>query len=321
MVVHTQSDAARQAQDGVLELLLINHPLDCPVCDRGGECPLQDTTLAFGPGESRFVEEKRHWEKPIPISDLVLLDRERCIQCGRCTRFADEIAGDALIAFGERGAHTEVITFPDDPFTSYFSGNVVQICPVGALTATPYRFQARPWDLSAVETSCTTCSVHCRGALESSSNRLVRLLGVDSEPVNHGWLCDKGRYGYEVVHSEERVRQPMVRRDGELVECSWPEALDAAADGIKRALGPERSAVGRAARRRARHERGRVRMGPLRQGRASAPTTSTRSSATASPPTSRSVCPTPRSPTSTLRPRSSCSASTSRKSCRSSTCA
>ncbi len=236
MVVHTKSDAARQAQDGVLELLLINHPLDCPVCDRGGECPLQDTTLAFGPGESRFVEEKRHWEKPIPISDLVLLDRERCIQCGRCTRFADEIAGDALIAFGGRGDSTEVITNPADPFTSYFSGNTVQICPVGALTATPYRFRARPWDLSAVETSCTTCSVHCRGALESSSNQLVRLLGVDSEPVNQGWLCDKGRFGYEVVHSEERIRQPMVRKDGELVECSWPEALDAAAEGLKRAL-------------------------------------------------------------------------------------
>lgn len=246
MVVHTQSDAARQAQDGMLELLLINHPLDCPVCDRGGECPLQDTTLAFGPGESRFVEEKRHWEKPIPISELVLLDRERCIQCGRCTRFADEIAGDALISFGARGYMTEVITFPGDPFTSYFSGNTVQICPVGALTATPYRFRARPWDLSAVETSCTTCSVHCRGALESSSNRLVRLLGVDSEPVNHGWLCDKGRFGYEVVHSEERVRHPMVRKDGELVECSWPEALDAAAEGIKRALdlhGPQSVAL------------------------------------------------------------------------------
>ena len=246
MVVHTKSDASRLAQDGVLELLLINHPLDCPVCDRGGECPLQDTTLAFGPGESRFVEEKRHWEKPIPISDLVLLDRERCIQCGRCTRFADEIAGDALISFGGRGYTTEVITNPDDPFTSYFSGNTVQICPVGALTATPYRFRARPWDLSAVETSCTTCAVHCRGALESSSNRLVRLLGVDSEPVNHGWLCDKGRFGYEVVHSEERVRHPMVRKDGELVECSWPEALDAAAAGLRDTIdanGPESVAL------------------------------------------------------------------------------
>jgi NADH-quinone oxidoreductase subunit G len=236
MVVHTKSEATLAAQDGVLELLLINHPLDCPVCDRGGECPLQDQTLAFGPGESRFVEEKRHWAKPIPISELVLLDRERCIQCGRCTRFADEIAGDPLISFGGRGASTEVITNPDDPFSSYFSGNTVQICPVGALTATPYRFAARPWDLSTVETSCTTCAVQCRGALQSSSNRLIRLLGVDSEPVNHGWLCDKGRFGYEVVHSEERVRAPMVRKNGELVECSWPEALDAAAAGLRQAI-------------------------------------------------------------------------------------
>ena len=148
MVVHTQSDDVKKAQDGVLEFLLINHPLDCPVCDRGGECPLQDQTLAFGPGESRFVEEKRHFEKPIPISDLVLLDRERCIQCGRCTRFAAEIAGDPLIDFGGRGGTTEVITYPDEPFTSYFSGNTVQICPVGALTAKPYRFRARPWDLA-----------------------------------------------------------------------------------------------------------------------------------------------------------------------------
>jgi NADH-quinone oxidoreductase subunit G len=236
MVVHTKSEATLAAQDGVLELLLINHPLDCPVCDRGGECPLQDQTLSFGPGESRFVEEKRHWAKPIPISELVLLDRERCIQCGRCTRFADEIAGDPLISFGARSAETEVITFPDEPFSSYFSGNTVQICPVGALTATPYRFAARPWDLSSVETSCLTCSVQCRGALQSSSNRLIRLLGVDSEPVNHGWLCDKGRFSYEFVHAEDRVRAPMVRKDGELVECSWPEALDAAATGLQRAI-------------------------------------------------------------------------------------
>ena len=201
MVVNTQSPNVKAVQDGVLEFLLINHPLDCPVCDRGGECPLQDQTLAFGPGESRFVEEKRHFEKPVPISDLVLLDRERCIQCGRCTRFAAEIAGDPLIDFGERGANTQVITYPDEPFSSYFSGNTVQICPVGALTASAYRFRARPWDLQTVETSCTTCAVGCRGALQSTSNRIVRLLGVDSEPVNHGWLCDKGRYGYEWVHS------------------------------------------------------------------------------------------------------------------------
>ncbi len=237
MVVHTQKDDVRKAQDGVLEFLLINHPLDCPVCDRGGECPLQDQTLAFGPGESRFVEEKRHFEKPISISDLVLLDRERCIQCGRCTRFASEIAGDPLIDFGGRGELTEVITYPDEPFTSYFSGNTVQICPVGALTATPYRFKARPWDLATSETSCTTCSVGCRGALQSSSNQLVRLLGVDSEPVNQGWLCDKGRFAYEWVHAPDRVRQPMVRTagGGRFVEASWPDALDAAAEGLGRA--------------------------------------------------------------------------------------
>jgi NADH-quinone oxidoreductase subunit G len=254
MVVHTQTEGVKKVQDGVLEFLLINHPLDCPVCDRGGECPLQDQTLAFGPGESRFVEEKRHWEKPIPVSDLVLLDRERCIQCARCYRFADEIAGDPLIQFGERAGQTEIVAFPDDPFASYFSGNTVQICPVGALTAKPYRFKARPWDLSGIETSCTTCAVHCRGALEATSNHLVRLLGVDSEPVNQGWLCDKGRFGYELVHAESRIRSPMIRKatDGpngpssELVECSWPEALDAAADGLRRALelnGPQSVAV------------------------------------------------------------------------------
>jgi NADH-quinone oxidoreductase subunit G len=235
MVVHTKSDTVQKAQDGVLEFLLINHPLDCPVCDRGGECPLQDQTLAFGPGESRYIEEKRHFEKPVPISDLVLLDRERCIQCGRCTRFAAEIAGDPLIDFGGRGNVTEVITYPDDPFTSYFSGNTVQICPVGALTATPYRFKARPWDLATSETSCTMCSVGCRGALQSSSNQLVRLLGVDSEPVNQGWLCDKGRFSYEYPHSPRRAREPMVRRGGQLVEVSWPEALDAAAEGLRKA--------------------------------------------------------------------------------------
>ena len=234
MVCRTQTDAVKKIQDGVLEFLLINHPLDCPVCDRGGECPLQDQTLAFGPGESRFIEEKRHFEKPIPISDVVLLDRERCIQCARCTRFADEIAGDPLITFVDRGDRTEVLNFPDHPFASYFSGNTVQICPVGALTAKPYRFRARPWDLATVETSCTTCAVQCRGALQSSTNRLVRFLGVDSEPVNHGWLCDKGRYGFEYVHDEQRVVDPLVHNGTELVETPWPEALDAAAAILER---------------------------------------------------------------------------------------
>jgi NADH-quinone oxidoreductase subunit G len=246
MVCHTTTDAVKRIQDGMLEFLLINHPLDCPVCDRGGECPLQDQTLAFGPGESRFVEEKRHWEKPIPLSNLILLDRERCIQCARCTRFAEEIAGDPLIDFVDRSEFTQVLNFAEQPFDSYFSGNTVQICPVGALTATQYRFRARPWDLSTAETSCTACAVHCRGAVQSSSNRLVRLLGVDLDPVNHGWLCDKGRYGIEWVHSEHRVLEPRVRRDGELVDVSWPEALDAAAGEVRRVLdqhGPSAIAV------------------------------------------------------------------------------
>jgi NADH-quinone oxidoreductase subunit G len=203
MVVDTTSEKVKKAQDGVLEFLLANHPLDCPVCDKGGECPLQDQTLAYGPGETRFIEEKRHFEKPIAISDLVLLDRERCIQCARCTRFASDVAGEAQIDFSGRGENVEVATFPTEPFSSYFSGNTVQICPVGALTATPYRFTARPWDLDQVESTCTACSVGCRVAVQSSQNRLTRLLGIDSEPVNHGWLCDKGRFSFESVNGDE----------------------------------------------------------------------------------------------------------------------
>jgi NADH-quinone oxidoreductase subunit G len=237
MVVRTDTPGVKKAQEGVLEFLLINHPLDCPVCDRGGECPLQDLTFGFGPGESRFVEEKRHFAKPIPISDLVLLDRERCILCARCTRFADEVAGDPLITFVERGGEMQVLTFPDEPFRSYFSGNTVQICPVGALLASPYRFRARPWDLSSVETSCQLCSVGCREALQSSTNRLVRSLGVDSEAVNHGWLCDKGRFGFDFIHAEGRWTEPMLKdASGRLADTTWPDALDAAAAALSRAL-------------------------------------------------------------------------------------
>ena len=235
--VVTDSDKVKKAQDGVLEFLLINHPLDCPVCDKGGECPLQDQTLAYGPGETRFVEEKRHFEKPIPISELVLLDRERCIQCSRCTRFADEVAGEAQIDFIGRGENLEVNTFPELPFASYFSGNTVQICPVGALTAVPYRFAARPWDLDQVESTCTTCSVGCRVAVQSSSNRVTRLLGIDADPVNHGWLCDKGRFAFDAVNSDDRLTEPLVRKDGVLVPTSWHEALDAVADGLTAAVG------------------------------------------------------------------------------------
>ena len=233
--VVTASDKVKKAQDGVLEFLLINHPLDCPVCDKGGECPLQDQTLAYGPGESRFVEEKRHFEKPIPVSELVLLDRERCIQCSRCTRFADEVAGEAQIDFVGRGEMLEVNTFPELPFASYFSGNTVQICPVGALTAAPYRFAARPWDLDQVESTCTTCAVGCRVAVQSSSNRVTRLLGIDADPVNHGWLCDKGRFAFDSVNRDDRLTEPLVRRNGGLVATSWHEALRVVARGLKAA--------------------------------------------------------------------------------------
>ncbi len=226
MVVDTKSSTVKKAQDGVLEFLLVNHPLDCPVCDKGGECPLQDQTLTFGPGESRFVEEKRHNEKPIPISDLVLLDRERCILCDRCTRFSKEVAGDPLIHFINRGNQTEVNTFPDDPFASYFSGNVVQICPVGALTASPYRFAARPWDLDQVESTCTSCAVGCRVVVQSSGDQITRLQGVDSDPVNWGWLCDKGRFDFESVSSPSRFSAPVVRaaRGAAAEKVSWSVA-------------------------------------------------------------------------------------------------
>ncbi|HEY1636201.1 MAG TPA: NADH-quinone oxidoreductase subunit NuoG [Acidimicrobiales bacterium] len=230
--IRTTSDKVKKAQDGVLEFLLINHPLDCPVCDKGGECPLQDQTLTYGPGESRFVEEKRHFAKPIPISSLVDLDRERCIQCDRCTRFATEVAGEPLINFIGRGDHIQVNTYPDHPFASYFSGNTVQICPVGALTAAPYRFKARPWDLEQVESTCTSCAVGCRVVVQSSSNRLTRYLGVDSDPVNQSWLCDKGRFDFEAVNSEDRLTHPLVRKGDELAEVSWDEALAAAAEGL-----------------------------------------------------------------------------------------
>jgi NADH-quinone oxidoreductase subunit G len=247
MVVNTESGVTKKAQEGVLEFLLANHPLDCPVCDKGGECPLQDQTMSYGPGESRFVEEKRHFEKPIPVSDLVLLDRERCILCDRCTRFAKEVAGDPLIHFIDRGNETQVNTFPGDPFASYFSGNTVQICPVGALTATPYRFKARPWDLEQTESTCTSCSVGCRVVIQSSRNKVLRYQGADVDPVNWGWLCDKGRFDFEAVNSDERLGQPLLRDEGLLLKpASWSEAVRKAAAAVKEGLdrgGPKGLAV------------------------------------------------------------------------------
>ncbi len=251
MTVVTESEVTKKAQDGVLEFLLINHPLDCPVCDKGGECPLQDQTMAFGPGESRFVEEKRHFQKPIPISDIVYLDRERCILCDRCTRFAKEVAGDPLIHFQARGNETQVNTFPEEPFSSYFSGNTVQICPVGALTAKPYRFKARPWDLTETPSTATTDSVGSRITVQSSRNEVLRYLGVDSDAVNWGWLSDKERFSFEALNSDARITGPLLRGDDlgnptddgdQLVAASWPLALRKAAEALD-GVAPERIAV------------------------------------------------------------------------------
>ena len=234
-VVRTDTPQVKRAHEGMIELLLANHPLDCPVCDKGGECPLQDQAFSHGAGESRFVEEKRHYEKPIPISDLVFLDRERCILCDRCTRFADEVAGDPLISFTQRGNNTQVMTFPDEPFSSYFSGNTVQICPVGALTAQPYRFKARPWDLEQRESTCTTCSVGCRTVVQSSRDELLRYQGVDSDPVNWGWLCDRGRFNFQSVNSEDRLENPLVKSGDSFAQVSWSEALETVARTLRHA--------------------------------------------------------------------------------------
>ncbi len=232
MVVDTQGETVKKAQEAVLEFLLANHPLDCPICDKGGECPLQDQAMSHGPGESRFVEIKRNFEKPIPVSDLVLLDRERCILCARCTRFSEEISGDPLIEFMERGNVTEVNTFPDLPFSSYFSGNTVQICPVGALTAKPYRFRARPWDLAKVESSGMFDTAHPRISIHASQNQILRFVGVDNDATNHGWVSDKDRFGFQHLESPERLTTPLVNRGGQLQEVTWTEAMDIVANRI-----------------------------------------------------------------------------------------
>ena len=231
--VETESDTVKKAQEGVLEFLLINHPLDCPICDKAGECPLQDQTMAYGPGESRFIEEKRHFEKPIPISDIVLLDRERCILCARCTRFSDEISGDPLIEFIQRGNKTQVNTFPDEPFKSYFSGNTVQICPVGALTATSYRFKARPWDLKKVSSTCNCCSLGCSVELNVSQNKMLRILGEDNEFTNQGWLSDKGRYNFEYLHLENRLLNIQSRENEDFQTINISDAIEKIKNKIK----------------------------------------------------------------------------------------
>ena len=227
MVVHTQntSEEAHVAQVANLEFLLLNHPLDCPICDRGGECPLQDQALAFGPGESRYVESKRVYEKPIALSPLVSLDRERCVLCTRCTRFCDEISGDRFIELFARGAGEQVAISAGEDFRSPFSGNTVQICPVGALTSTPYRFVARPFDLRSVDTVCPHCASGCNLKLDVRRGQVVRHLARDNYDVNDAWLCDKGRYGYRFPDAPDRVTTPLIRDHG-LEPASFGEVFE-----------------------------------------------------------------------------------------------
>jgi NADH-quinone oxidoreductase subunit G len=238
MVVNTQrtSPVADKAQQGVMELLLINHPLDCPVCDKGGECPLQNQALSNGRAESRFEDVKRTYPKPIAISSQVLLDRERCVLCARCTRFSEQIAGDPFIALIERGALQQVGIYEKQPFESYFSGNTVQICPVGALTGAAYRFRSRPFDLVTTSTVCEHCASGCSLRADSRRGAVMRRLAGNDPQVNEEWNCDKGRWAFSYT-SVDRITHPMVRdaETGELEVASWPEALDVAARGLRQA--------------------------------------------------------------------------------------
>ncbi|MFD0865937.1 NADH-quinone oxidoreductase subunit G, partial [Tessaracoccus lubricantis] len=237
MKVNTQltSPVAEKAQRGMLEFLLINHPLDCPICDKGGECPLQNQALANGPGESRFTELKRTFPKPVSISAQILLDRERCVLCARCTRFSEQISGDPFIALVERGALQQVGTYEQDPYDSYFSGNVVQICPVGALTSAAYRFQARPFDLVSRTTTCEHCASGCELRTDQRHHQVKRRLAGDKPDVNEEWSCDKGRFGFMYSRGDDRITRPLVRRGGVLEPASWPEAIDAAVQGLRAA--------------------------------------------------------------------------------------
>jgi NADH-quinone oxidoreductase subunit G len=251
MVVRTQlsSPVAKKAQEGIMELLLVNHPLDCPMCDKGGECPLQNQAMSTGRPETRFHEQKREYEKPINISSQVLLDRERCVLCQRCTRFSEEIAGDKFIDLMGRSSAEEINVYRDEvyggeegedgdvPFNSYFSGNTVQICPVGALTGTQYRFRARPFDLVSTPSVCEHCSAGCAQRTDHRRGKVTRRLAGDDAAVNEEWNCDKGRWGFRYAQANERIMNPLIRdaKTGELREASWSEALAFAADGLREA--------------------------------------------------------------------------------------
>jgi NADH-quinone oxidoreductase subunit G len=237
MVVHTQTERVKEAQNSVVEFLLINHPLDCPVCDKGGECPLQDITFGWGRGISRMIEPKRHFKKPLELSPLVAIDRERCILCYRCVRFSQEVSEDYQLVLHERGAHSFVGTFDGHPYVAPFSGNIVELCPVGALTSTAYRFRARPWDVEGAGSVCALCPSQCNVTFTVRDERVLRVLARDHDGVDDGWLCDKGRFAYQAIHAEERVVEPLVRDGDELRPATWERALSAAAGALSKAHG------------------------------------------------------------------------------------
>lgn len=235
MVVKTISEAAVSGREEILEFLLINHPLDCPICDRGGECPLQEQAYSHGQGRSRFFEEKRYFKKPWPLGPVLMLDRERCIQCARCTRFGDLVAGDHALEFLDRGYRLEVGTPDGGPAESKFIGNTIMICPVGALTSQVYRFRARPWDNDSTPSTCTLCPVGCSFILDSRDGEIMRTRSQENREVNDIWLCDKGWFGYEFVYHEDRLQKPLIRRNDRLEPASWDEALSLVAAKLQEA--------------------------------------------------------------------------------------
>ena len=261
MVVNTQTDRVRAAQNAIVEFLLVNHPLDCPVCDKGGECPLQDITFGWGLGRSRMIEPKRHFQKPLALSPLVAIDRERCILCYRCVRFSQEIAEDYQLIFAERGAHTFVSTHDGHPYVAPFSGNIIELCPVGALTSQPYRFRARPWDIEGAGGICTLCPAQCNVTFTVRDEKVLRVLARDHSEVDDGWLCDKGRFAYQAIHVDDRITAPLVRDGGELREVSWERALEVAAG-----VGGHRGRVGALVGGQASNEEGFLLAQLLRRG-------------------------------------------------------
>ncbi len=237
MVVYTETERVKTAQQSVVEFLLINHPLDCPVCDKGGECPLQDITFGWGGGISRFIEPKRHFVKPLELSPLIAIDRERCILCYRCVRFSQEVSEDYQLVLLERGAHSYVSTFDGHPYVAPFSGNIIELCPVGALTSRPYRFRARPWDIEGAGSVCTLCPAQCNVTVTVRDERALRVLGRENDEVDDGWLCDKGRFAYQSFHVDERITEPLLRDGG----AASPRHM-----GARPGRGRQRSCRGRA---------------------------------------------------------------------------